>query len=1127
MNDEPMGDEKRDTLDALLRMPVGRRWLLKAGMALAAGEALLGSMSAAAYDELETPAGGHVNPRPRADQLLHFALGPVADLKDLRVIANGKAYALRRHTRGTRRALLRRGTLWQKLDTGVLTHYAYVPRPKDLALLVSAHGVRRGQEVIVAQHFHVPAWATQELARLAFELQGHYGSVVGSPERLAALGLDASQIASAREVADLDSVVDTQTTAVALTMCHPNVATIDSTAAGATKSLLGQTPEVGTLGSYIGQMQQSGQDFASLVPVVDANGQPSQIQVGTQTTGFSTVQLNKTDPTFTDTARSAFVAGIQGVRDTGTLGTVLSRPLDASPPDTSTWHQPEGIVVTPTPVTSGAAIGGYSTGVGGAIDVRIQNTGLLFGTYTALDGSLSGSQLPLKLYNNYVRWVWVYVQYLAADGTNLSLNVEPTWPDTRYAQSLGLLPQIFTVLGVPLWDTNTIDVNLDFPPGAATARLLFCGLGNDAVGGGWRQYFPADAYPDHIAPQDEVLFAALMTGFISIGLTSFALLTDLDIATTATAVRKFFTNDLDLTLQAFNELLEQSPVLTAAESLATLAAAGGATYEDIAANGGSAANIWSTLLALGSVIPKIIFNPAAQELWVSVALTIVGEETAGKVINAIPLIGEIIAVIEVVGDAATLAEAIGETAASPWVIANQISITYAVTVTVSHDPIVSIWPETARSWRLEAKIDGAVALTPFTGTLTAGQSADVVVNATVPFGGQTIAWSFVALDAAGNQVGTGVSAQFPNNVSNNPPSTVAFAITELPEPVTAATVFLRSDTTTYSPSAGGYTWSPDVNDTGTLVNSGIQEITGVAIATRLGVAGLVWKQNDQYWLRGVPLVQNGATITLGGATRQGYARRPFLLFDTFVGAEDLANHVLLEPDDTEPGYQIRSLAIDPATGALSWDPDTSLGYFSLPVSAAALHSSGRVVAVHTDSGRLGQVLPVVTPLPTLAAYAAGPGTQIGLLSSPTGVAITHPGTVIVLEAGASQLAAFDLNGNPVPYFGDSVPGEFTLPLPTSATYLDVAVDGSSQIYLLSYSNDGSQPSDYRIDVYTQTGTPLATNSPGTNIPHLAVDYWRSIFAANYTPLLDASTGQPRIDPALGVAEPSLSRFDPS
>jgi hypothetical protein len=143
------------------------------------------------------------------------------------------------------------------------------------------------------------------------------------------------------------------------------------------------------------------------------------------------------------------------------------------------------------------------------------------------------------------------------------------------------------------------------------------------------------------------------------------------------------------------------------------------------------------------------------------------------------------------------------------------------------------------------------------------------------------------------------------------------------------------------------------------------------------------------------------------------------------------------------------------------------------------------------------------------------------------VAVTNPGTLLVLEAGASQLAAFDLNGNPVRYFGTTTPGAFTLPLPASATYLDVAVDGAGQIYLLSYQGDGSAVTDYRIDVYQPNGTPLATNSPGTNIPHLAVDYWRSIFAANYTPLLDSSTGQPRIDPALGVAEPSLSRFDPS
>jgi hypothetical protein len=303
-------------------------------------------------------------------------------------------------------------------------------------------------------------------------------------------------------------------------------------------------------------------------------------------------------------------------------------------------------------------------------------------------------------------------------------------------------------------------------------------------------------------------------------------------------------------------------------------------------------------------------------------------------------------------------------------------------------------------------------------------------------------------------------------------------------------------------------------------------VTGVTISTRLGVAGIVWKQNDQYWLRGVPVAENGPTISLFSATRQGYARRPFLLFDAFVGPGDVGNHVLLEPDDTDEGYHVRSLIIDPSTSTLSWDSSTSLGYFRLPISAAALHSSGRVVAVHTHSGRLGQVLPAATPLPPLAAYTAGPGDETGLLRSPTAIAITNPGIVIVLEAGRARLSAFDLNLHPVRYFGTTSPRSFRLELPSSLTYLDVAVDGAGQIYLLSYSNDGSQPSDYRIDVYTATGEPLATNSPGTNVPHLAVDYFRSIFAANYSALLDIGTGQPHIDPALRVAEPSLSRFDP-
>ena len=922
------------TIAELMGSSVGRRWLLKAGLGAGAAAWAMPSWAAAGPSPLSGLVAGV---GPSESRVLQFALGAAAEVDDLTLHANGQRVPLSPHTPLTRMRLLGEGSLWRKLRRGRLTHFAEVELPAERGLVVSVRGVRDGQAVVVAQMFHAPAAATRALAAAAFELEGSYRLVAGSPERLAGLGLHHSQLATEDEVADLDSVVDDHQTAVLLTMMHPNVATVGHVEVPATKSLLGQTPEVTTLGTHITQMHQAGQDYASAVPVVDADGNPSQIRVGTQSVALTTVKLNSTDQTFTTTARSAFVAGVRGVRDTGgpptPLGKVVDRPLDElhDTADTSTWHQPEGVVPTATPYVP-------PTGEQATVDVHVTNPypTLVYGTYTQVTGALSNRQVPLKLYNNYVRWVSVFVQYVEADGTNLTFNPQPTFPDTRHAKSLGLLPQIFTVLGVPIWDTNTIAVTLDFPPEASKARLLFCGLGDNAIGGGWRQYFPADAYPDHIAPQDEVLFASLMTGILSIGLTAFALLTDLDIATTWAAIRR---SNADIALaidlgETVAQAISGTQLLTAAESFAALVASGGATYEDIANNGGSAANIWNTLLSIGSIIPKIIFNPAAEEALASVAETIVAEEGVDKAIEAIPLIGVVVAVAAAVGDAVTLAEAIGETIASPWVIENEVSLQYAATVTVSPDPRTATppaspaWPATARSWRIEAKIDGVAALSPQTGTLNTGGGTDttpIVLHLTAPFAGNTITWSIVVLDAAGHQVATGVSAQLPNNDSTNPPTAVNFAVTELPATITPATVFRRADTTVFNPTVGGYTWSRTVVDTATATNSGIQEVTGVTVSTRLGVAGLVWKQDDRYWLRAVPVAEAGSTITLGGATRNGYARRPFLLFDAFVEAADVANHVLVEPDDTADGYHVRSLTINPATGASELGPHRLAG----------------------------------------------------------------------------------------------------------------------------------------------------------------------------------------------------------
>src|SRR5262249_37390865 len=156
-------------------------------------------------------------------------------------------------------------------------------------------------------------------------------------------------------------------------------------------------------------------------------------------------------------------------------------------------------------------------------------------------------------------------------------------PDTKYSKSLALCPQVFTLLGVPLWDTNTVDVTLNFPEGAHTARLLYCGLGSDIVGGGWRQYFPADAYPNRIAPTDEVVVASLITGILTLGITAFALVTDIAVASVSSQL-KSIVQDLgpQELIEEVREVVAPAVLaLTAAEALAAALAAGGATYADI------------------------------------------------------------------------------------------------------------------------------------------------------------------------------------------------------------------------------------------------------------------------------------------------------------------------------------------------------------------------------------------------------------------------------------------------------------------------------------------------------------------------------------------------------------------
>ena len=446
--------------------PVGRRWLLKMAGAAGAGAVLSGIVGSPAAAHPPAPATRWRKTGRTHRLQFHFALGSAASLQDLQVRANGERVTLTPHTPLSRLRLLGQGSLWLKVRRSRLTHYATVRVPRDRGMIMSVHGTRNGQPVLVAQRWHAPPAAVRTVARAAYRLERSYRSVVGSPERLDALGLNTSQIRTVDEVTDLDTVFDPHQTAMTLCGMHPNVATIGSTEVATTKALLGATPEVSTLGTKIGAMHAATTDWASIVPALNADGTtPTQITVNGQTAPLTTLQLNPTnDATFANNAHDALVASIHGVRaqPAGWAKSSTSHSTSCkTPPTPPPGIAPRAWSTPPTPYTPPTGVGADVTAdrrehraalrhVHHAQRAALRQTGPSCGSTTTTSagcGCMSNTSRPTA-------------------PRTCPLNPNASFPNTPNAQSLGLLPQVFTVLGIPIWDTNTIDVTLDFPPEA-------------------------------------------------------------------------------------------------------------------------------------------------------------------------------------------------------------------------------------------------------------------------------------------------------------------------------------------------------------------------------------------------------------------------------------------------------------------------------------------------------------------------------------------------------------------------------------------------------------------------------------------------------------------------------------
>ena len=136
------------------------------------------------------------------------------------------------------------------------------------------------------------------------------------------------------------------------------------------------------------------------------------------------------------------------------------------------------------------------------------------------------------------------------------------------------------------------------------------------------------------------------------------------------------------------------------------------------------------------------------------------------------------------------------------------------------------------------------------------------------------------------------------------------------------------------------------------------------------------------------------------------------------------------------------------------------------------------------------------------------------MHTPVAVAVSRygvsAGAILVLEQGNRRVQAFDTSANPNKVFKKQTTNLMPLrPEGAGVVYLDLGVDATGYLFVLSYVNNGLAASDYRLDIYDPEGTFLARTTE-VAAARMAVDAFRNVYTLNYETLANA----PHIEPSL-------------
>jgi len=526
---------------------------------------------------------------------------------------------------------------------------------------------------------------------------------------------------------------------------------------------------------------------------------------------------------------------------------------------------------------------------------------------------------------------------------------------------------------------------------------------------------------------------------------------------------------------------------------------------------------------------------------------IINEITEEEFTDEVPFIGWAFMAADMAGTAAELGETIAAVTQSPFIIENTITRTHNINLTMLPDKNDYEFPATATSYQGIVVFENADPVS-FTGAVSGGSERITHPFNNVPAGGTVSVYVEFLSDTGwidGSKKVTGISNL---NGSGEDSLAISFHIDEKKVPLTAGTTYSHKNILAYNGSE--YTFSEGSAPKETINNlsqSGstpsLGGLTDITFTDPSGNVGYAWQSyspgvggcdggsgaGQVYLFQNISL-KNMASNDGNQYLTCGYAARTPISYQ-IVSPVDNTNYVVV-PYAGGTVYNVHQVALDGTTADFNNDQSNLCGVFQQPQDQIVIGNNGAdLYGLNRDFATLS-VLRADTAAPQKATIKGGLATSLAsatanphLFVNPRAIGTSLNGTIIVLDqvwnapdsnGQQGMFRAFNKFGEPEMYFPNN---SYTAPLKTDGSnseYLDMAVESTGYIYVLSYSGDGAVVGDYNLDIYKPDGTFLSRTN-GLSAGRLTVSYWRNLYSLNFASITGDS----------GKTEPSFSQWIPS